>query len=380
MALGSIRKRGKKWYYSFELATVDGKRKRIERVAGTTKKSAEKALQRALYEMDTTGLFRDASEISFADFLDLWLEQYGINLSFNTKKTYKKNIETHLKPGLGSFKLKHLQPELLQNFINKKKLEGYKKSTVSQIMAVLSMALAYAVHPLQYIKEDPMRYIKMPKYDILIQENIHHKVKTLSGEEIGKIQKEFKDTIYYLPIMIAYLTGIRAGECLALEWSRIDWENNCLKVRETLLDTRKNESRRTGPPKSKASLRDIPFGPTLQHLLKESKLLQAKNQLKYGEFYVKSNNVCIKKNGCPLNHNDLRYLAELCQKKLQINFNFHMLRHTHATLLLESGADMLAISKRLGHKNLATTADIYAHVRDKLQDKTVAMLEQVAQR
>ena len=110
MALGSIRKRGKKWYYSFELAPVDGKRKRIERVAGTTKKSAEKALQQALYELDATGLFLDASDISFADYLDLWLEQYGINVAYNTKKTYKKNIEMHLKPTLGSYKLPHIQP------------------------------------------------------------------------------------------------------------------------------------------------------------------------------------------------------------------------------------------------------------------------------
>ena len=380
MALGSIRKRGKKWYYSFELAPVDGKRKRIERVAGTTKKSAEKALQQALYELDATGLFLDASDISFADYLDLWLEQYGINVAYNTKKTYKKNIEMHLKPALGSYKLRHIQPALLQNFINEKKLHGYKKSTVSQILVVLSLSMSYAVYPLQYIKESPARYIKMPKYDIEIRENIQRKVKTLSDGQMKQIQEIRADTFYYLPVMLAYFSGLRVGECLALEWSRIDLENKVIRVRETLLATGKKAGRHTGTPKSKASVRDITFGATLQQLLKAARLRQTKNQLRYGNFYVRSDIVCVKENGEPLTHNDIRYLAQLCQKRLQLEFSFHMLRHTHATLLLENGADLLDISRRLGHKNLATTADIYAHVREKLTNRTVDILEQTVQK
>ena len=377
MSFGHIRKRGKKWYYSFELSTVDGKRKRVERVAGTTKKDAEKALHKALYEMDLNGVFRTSSEISFADFLDRWIKQYSINLAYNTQKTYMKIIENHLKPSLGAYKLKYLQPEVLQDFINSKKINGYKKSTVSQIFAVLSIALAYAVQPLQYIKEDPTRYIKLPKFDIEIKEDIQRKMKTLTDTELIAIQNNFKNSIFYIPIMIAYLSGVRVGECLALEWTRIDFEANVLKIRETLLDTKSGESRRNGPPKSKASVRDIPFGPTLRAILKEEKMNQVKNKLKYGKFYIKSDQVCVKENGEPLSHNDIRYLSILCKKKLGITFNFHMLRHTHATMLLENGADMLDISKRLGHKNLATTTDIYAHVRKKMQDRTVSILEQI---
>jgi integrase len=58
-----------------------------------------------------------------------------------------------------------------------------------------------------------------------------------------------------------------------------------------------------------------------------------------------------------------------------IQFNFHALRHTHATMLIENGADMKDVSRRLGHANLATTSDTYTHVTRKMQAKTVAILE-----
>lgn len=378
MATGHIRKRGKKWYYSFELSAVDGKRKRVERVGGLTKKEAEKALRRALYELDATGSYNDPSALSFADYLDRWLRRYEINLSYNTRKTYRKNIETHIKPALGAYKLKHIHPDLLQDFINSKKLAGYKKSTVAQILAVLSVALSCAVQPLQYLKSDPSQYVKLPKFDLVIREDIRRKIKTLDGGELRALQQAFAETPFYLPIVLGYLTGMRVGECLALAWPRVDFETGVIKIRETLLDTRRGEARRTGPPKSKTSVRDIPFGPALAALLRVQQAAQAENRRKCGAFYIDSDIVCTKENGAPLTHNDIRYLSVLCRKKLRLAFNYHMLRHTHATMLLENGADMLDVSQRLGHKNLSTTTDIYAHVRPKMQNKTVSILEQIA--
>ncbi|WP_330369325.1 tyrosine-type recombinase/integrase [Metaclostridioides mangenotii] len=60
-----------------------------------------------------------------------------------------------------------------------------------------------------------------------------------------------------------------------------------------------------------------------------------------------------------------------------IKFDFHSLRHTHATMLLESGANIKDIQKRLGHSKLSTTMDTYSHVTDKMESVTVNILESI---
>ncbi len=57
------------------------------------------------------------------------------------------------------------------------------------------------------------------------------------------------------------------------------------------------------------------------------------------------------------------------------SFNFHSLRHTHATLLLENGAKMKEISERLGHSRISITMDTYSHVTDKMRNETVDIME-----
>ena len=113
----TVRKRGKKWYYYFDLGVVDGKRKRVERVGGNTKKEAEKALREAMSEFDDTGTYVDESDMTFSDYLDYWYENYvELNCKDSTKRNYKSRIEIHIKPGLGSNRMCNL----LQDFFNNK--------------------------------------------------------------------------------------------------------------------------------------------------------------------------------------------------------------------------------------------------------------------
>lgn len=112
---GSVRKRGDKWYYSFEASSVDGKRKRIERVGGRTKKEAEKALRTALDEYENVGNIIDESSISVSDYFDYWFENYvEVNCKFGSQRYYNQIINTHIKPAFGHYRLKSLTAPVLQ--------------------------------------------------------------------------------------------------------------------------------------------------------------------------------------------------------------------------------------------------------------------------
>lgn len=72
----------------------------------------------------------------------------------------------------------------------------------------------------------------------------------------------------------------------------------------------------------------------------------------------------------------MRYCNMFCKKKFG-NGSFHSLRHTHATKLLEAGMNFDELSKRLGHSQLELTARIYSHIREKLQQKAVELMNNV---
>ena len=54
--------------------------------------------------------------------------------------------------------------------------------------------------------------------------------------------------------------------------------------------------------------------------------------------------------------------------------SLHSFRHTHATMLLEHGEELELVSKRLGHSNITTTANIYSYILDKSNAKLLSAL------
>lgn len=373
---GSIRKRGSTWYYSFDLGIIDGKRKRKEKGGFRTKAECEKALRVALNEFEQTGSIFTASEITFNDYLNLWYNDYVlINCKYGTADYYKRIINLHLKTYFKEIKLKQLNPAILQKFLNYKMINGYSKNSVSNFYGVLSGSLKYAVYPCNYIKENPMTYVNIPKYDEKIKEISDLKI--ISYDNFNKILERFPfGSSFYIPLQIAFHTGMRGGEVTALKWENVDLENKIISVKYTLVSKGKGTFE-LGTPKTKSSYRKIDIGDTLVSILKKHKLYQKENKLKYGSYYTNSDFVCTKENGELITTDSLKYLSRVVNYDLKISFNFHSLRHTHATMLIENGANIKTVQKRLGHSKLSTTMDTYAHVTDKMKTEAVNILENI---
>jgi integrase len=370
---GSVRKKKNKWYYYFDVGIVDGKRKKIERSGGDTKKEALKALRDAIAEYEDTGEFKETPSISYADYLDYWFENYvQINCKFSTIRSYESIIRLHLKPNLGNYQLKSVTAKKLQEFLNQKYINGFSKNFLGNMYGVLSGSLKYAVQPLCYIKQNPMSLVKMPTYS---KDTNRYEKKYLSSEDLTAILDRFNTTTnFYIPIQIAIHTGMRAGEVCSLTWDDIDFDKKQVHVNSTLVSRGKGQFIST-PPKTKSSLRSITVGDTLIKILRKEFIRQKENKLSYGIYYTENKFVCRKDNGQHITTDSLRYLSRVVNYELNINFNFHSFRHGHATMLLENGANFKDIQKRLGHAKLSTTMDTYSHVTSKMTDRTVEILE-----
>lgn len=85
--------------------------------------------------------------------------------------------------------------------------------------------------------------------------------------------------------------------------------------------------------------------------------------------------ICTHENGTVLNPDLCRYASRIVNYKLGIQFNFHSLRHTHATILIENGANIKDVQERLGHANIAVTMDTYVHGTDTMKTQTVEIFE-----
>ena len=143
---GKVDKEGKakpaNWEYRFEAAKIDGKRKHISKAGFKTKKEAEVAGVKAMSEYNNAGLTYEPSEMSYADYLDFWFDNYvKMSCKYNTQLAYNVIIENHLKPALGIYKLRSLTPIMLQDYVNQKFVTGLKKTTLKNITAVLSGSL-----------------------------------------------------------------------------------------------------------------------------------------------------------------------------------------------------------------------------------------------
>jgi len=394
---GGLKKRGNTWYYYFDVVDTNGKTKKIERKGGISKVEARKALKIAMLEYEKTQGLKISKDLSLSRYLDFWQKNYvELNCKYSTISGYKIMIEKHIKPALGFYKLKSLSPILIQEFINEKYISGLGRRYIANILSVLTSSLKMAVYPYNFISSNPSLYVKIPKDK---NSRPHTQKKILTPEEIKKILERFPvGSSFYIPIQIAYHTGMRIGECCALTWKDIDLKNNTITISKSL-SKRTNGEWFFGSPKTITSNRTIPIGNILSAILKNHMEQQNKNKIKFGNNYIryyKENNnriyeiknvpnffspdeeinfVCTTESGSLVTQDSFRYCSRIINYELLIEFNFHALRHTHATRLIENGAKMKDVQTRLGHSKISTTMDIYIHATNTMSLETVNIFE-----
>ena len=281
----NVRKRGNVYEYNFDVAKIEGKRKRITKSGFKTKAEALKQGTIAYNEYLNTGRKFVSNEMSYSDFLDYWLDNHcKINLKYHTIEAYSNIVKTHLKPNLGFYKLSQITKTTLQDFLNKIYVEkAYSKNFLNNIRKVLKCSFNYAVDN-EYVKVNSAANLKLPKYDEQPKDVAH----IFTTEEINTILDRFKNNhcVYYA-FLTAYCTGLRIAEVFALTWEDIDFESKVINVRHSVFDKKKNENGRwyIGTTKTKSGERQIHISPTLMKALVNFKNRQIELRLLYGKDY-----------------------------------------------------------------------------------------------
>ena len=184
--------------------------------------------------------------------------------------------------------------------------DSYSQQTVRMIVGILKKAFRQANTIYGYIEKSPMPGVVVPKAKLGNETN------AFNENDLEKIFGHFVEgDKLYIPIQIAYHTGMRAGEVLALSWDAIDLKNNTITVKRILYD--KNGYPEIKETTKTKSIRRVSMDNSLKEVLKSHQYYQKACQKSYGKLYEKSNMVCTDDSGAPLTSNNIRWFNLWCK-------------------------------------------------------------------
>lgn len=376
-----IKKDGSKVYRASVYLGVDqvtGKKVKTKVTGRTQKEVKQKATQEKIAFQKAGSTRQKASTItSYQELANLWLESYQNTVKPNTQGNVRKLIDNHILPNFGAYKLDKLTTPLIQSIINKladKANRGEKGAFLhyDKIHALNKRILQYGV-TMQAIPSNPARDVVLPRNT---QKAKRQKVKHFENPELKKFLV-YLDNLdsdryryYYETTLYKFLlaTGCRINEALALSWSDIDLDGAIVHITKTL-----NRDLEINSPKSKASYRDIDIDRATVSMLRQYKLRQTKEAWKIGQRESVVFSDFIHEYPCS---SKLKRRLQTHFKRADVpNIGFHEFRHTHASLLLNSGIPYKELQHRLGHSTLSKTMNIYSHLSKENAKKAVSFYE-----
>jgi integrase len=197
--------------------------------------------------------------------------------------------------------------------------------------------------------------------------------------DVPALLEKLYGTPLRLPAMIGLLCGLRLGEVLALRRSRI--AGKVIEVRETIEQT-KAHGIGFKATKSKAGRRDVTMPDELIKPLRDYRRAQLELQLKLGLGRLPDNALLFwdEADGRPRSiYTTSKQWGDFAAKIGMPNVTFHMLRHSHASELIDAGVDIVTISKRLGHAKPDITLRVYAHLFREDDSKAAAAINAALQ-
>lgn len=309
-----------------------------------------------------------------------WFETYGMQgRKPSTIQLYKNSYNKHLRDKIGNIPINELKRYDLQSAFNNLLAKGLKSSTVEIIKYCIHNILEMAVDE-EFINRNPARGIILPKEpkkyrEALKKEDLKQFFDFLSKDKFYSFYEPFFQVLFF--------TGMRVGECCALTWEDVDFENRTIRVNKTQI--RLNKEIYIGTPKSRSSFRVVPMNDivykSLCRLYKKrgGERDVSKSSLQY---ISDTGRICGIVSDFLFFSTRNRILTESTVRQIIIHITLkktnmkkinkfvpHQSRHTFASLAYEAGLDVKYTSLILGHSSINTTMDSYTHLSETFINK-----------
>lgn len=359
---GFMRRRGDAWELRVYLGAdaVTGKQRYASRTVRGGKREAERELAKMIVAAEGGQVARTTTTVG--ELLDAWLEQAARDFSPKTVLESRGFIERTIKPALGQMPLSKLRTADIDRFYVRLQAPGGGKSgdalapgTIRRIHGILRRALEQGVR-WGWLGVNPALRSSPPRVP----------APALAPPAPEAVARLFalarqRDPELAVFVMLAAGTGARRGELVALRWTDVDLDAGTLTIGRGLV---------IGPEglvekgTKTHAVRRISLDPTtIAELGSQRDRARARAELcgltVLDDGFVFSSDVVGSQPWRP--DSTTRAFRQLCRAAGITGVRLHDLRHYVATRLLAAGVDVRTVAGRLGHRNAATTLNVYAH-------------------
>ena len=315
------------------------------------------------------GLTFQGTQVTLAKFIEMWMDGKELSRRPQTVSQYRSLIRLHILPLMGKMRLQDIQPAHLKQLYLAKKDEGRGARTIQMIHIVMHALLKQAVKE-GILGRNPADAVERPKVE-------QTERKILTEEQARQLVIATTGTPYGMLIFLALMTGMREGELLGLKWSDVDWTKGHVYVQRQLQQL-KVDGNALVSTKTKAGVRHIKLGTgTLDRLAKHQE--QQKLQKEASAEYWEENDLIFPNTIGKLMSIKKMYTnyKRLLRENNLPDINFHALRHTSLSFLLDMGTPVNTVQKRAGHSKASVTTDIYGHSIAHSEDEAAEKLEEL---
>ena len=338
-SLGSVKRRGDVWRVRIDLGRdpQSGKRLSKERSVRGSRREADAELARMLAE---AGLSPHASSrMRVGEYLEeIYLPQARERLREDTVAGYERNVRLYLAPMLGRVALADLDAPMVEGMLRKIEKPGARKSAYK----TLRQALRYARRRqlVQWVATDAIEEPKVPRYEPVV----------LDASQAAQVVAAFRGDVVEAAVLLALGCGLRRSEICGLDWEDVDLEEMCVSVHDPYVCVR-GKGCRNGT-KTPNSRRVVSLPESFARRLSEIRPRDACGPILPGDSDGRMH-------PDSLSH---RY-DEVCRRNSCRWTSLKNLRHSHATIMLEAGVDVVTVSRRLGHSSVSVTDRFYLRPR-----------------
>lgn len=323
---------------------------------------------------------RPPADIPVYDYLVSYLKRVEPELQKNTVVSYRSMTNGKIRRYFQrrpQLTVGNLKPQDIQDFYQSLFADGVVANTVIHYHALLRRAFQQAFKE-ERIDANPFDRVGRPKKNKFHGENY-------TQEELLTLLHLARGDVIYPAILLAGAMGLRRSEALGVRWSRIDWEKRTVLLDTKIVEYRENGKKKVEPVeemKNKSSRRTLPLPDPVVEMLQ----VQKEHREVYRKMFQGSYNaqyldyVCVNQLGELLRPSYVTdHFRELLEKYGLRHIRFHDLRHTFASLLINQDVPLINVSNFLGHSDLSTTANIYAHLDKASKQASAAVISDILQ-